>query len=53
MALCYAKWGRQDMATKFLHLAIIKNPGYEKARKLLLDLRSQAGSSLVIDPDAA
>ena len=53
MALCYAKWGRQEMAAKFLHLAIIKNPGYEKARKLLVDLQSQAGSSLVIDPDAA
>jgi len=53
MALCYAKWGRQDMAAKFLHLAIIKNPGYEKAKKLLLDLQSQAGTSLVIDPDAA
>ena len=53
MALCCAKWGRQDMAAKFLHLAIIKNPGYEKAKKLLLDLQSQAGTSLVIDPDAA
>jgi hypothetical protein len=53
MALCYAKWGRQDMAAKFLHLAIIKNPGYEKAKKLLLDLQSQSGTLIVIDPDAA
>jgi tetratricopeptide (TPR) repeat protein len=35
IGLCYSRWGRLDMARRFLKVAIIKEPNYKKARKLL------------------
>ncbi len=35
IGLCYEKWGKRDMAIEFLKIALIKEPNYKKARKLL------------------
>ncbi len=41
IALCYAKWGRLNMAEEFLVLAIIKEPNYKKAIRLIEQIRSR------------
>ena len=43
IALCYAKWGRMPMAEEFLKLALIKEPNYKKASKLLDQVRAKHG----------
>ena len=35
IGLCYARWGKPEMAREFLKLALIKEPNYKKARQLL------------------
>ena len=35
IGLCYFRWHKVDMAKEFLRLALIKEPGYKKASKLL------------------
>jgi tetratricopeptide (TPR) repeat protein len=44
IALCYAKWGRLNMAVEFLVLAIIKEPNYKKASRLLDQIRARTQS---------
>jgi len=41
IGLCYSRWGRFDMASEFLKLALIKEPNYKKAQKLLEQLQMQ------------
>lgn len=38
MGLCYSRWGKIKSAKQFLQLALIKEPNYIKARKLLEQL---------------
>ncbi len=47
IGLCYSKWGRFQMAAKFLRLALIKSPTYEKASRLLsqVELRLEPDSN--------
>ena len=42
IGLCYSRWGKQDTAKQFLQLALIKEPNYKKAEKLLKQLSNQA-----------
>ena len=35
MGLCYSRWGRTDLAMQFLKIALIKEPNYKKAFRLL------------------
>ena len=35
MGLCYSRWGKGSVAKQYLQIALIKEPGYTKARKLL------------------
>jgi tetratricopeptide (TPR) repeat protein len=35
IGLCYSRWGKADMALAFLRIALIKEPNYKKAQKLL------------------
>lgn len=35
IGLCYSRWGKLDMAKEFLKIALIKEPNYRKAKKLL------------------
>ena len=35
IGLCYSRWGKLEMAKHFLNIAIIKEPNYHKAHKLL------------------
>lgn len=35
IGLCYSRWGRPDMAAEFLKIALIKEPNYVKAQRLL------------------
>lgn len=35
IGLCYYKWGKHDISIEFLKLALIKDPSYSKAFKLL------------------
>ncbi len=35
IGLCYKRWGKMEMAGEFLKLALVKEPNYEKAKKLL------------------
>lgn len=46
IALCYAKWGKANYAKDYLQLALIKQPGYERANQLLKRLYSTQGSEL-------
>jgi Tfp pilus assembly protein PilF len=43
IGLCYAKWSRMPMAEEFLKLALIKEPNYKKAAKLLDQVRAKMG----------
>jgi tetratricopeptide (TPR) repeat protein len=42
IALCYAKWGRFPMAEEFLKVALIKEPNYKKAIKLLEQVKTKS-----------
>ena len=53
IALCYAKWGRMNMAEEFLKLAIIKEPNYKKAIRLLEQVRSKSGDTFGAEIDVA
>ncbi len=53
IALCYAKWGRLPMADEFLKLALIKEPNYKKASRLLELIRAKSGHPSDSLPDAA
>jgi pentatricopeptide repeat protein len=44
IGLCYYRWGREDLAREFLKIALIKEPGYKKARSLLETLGDGAPS---------
>lgn len=35
IGLCYSKWGKYDEAKRFLEIALIKEPNYKKAKKLI------------------
>ncbi len=45
IGLCYSRWGKLDMAKEFLKLALIKEPNYKKARKLLDQVAGVLGSN--------
>jgi tetratricopeptide (TPR) repeat protein len=45
IALAYAKWGKNETAEKFLKLALIKKPDYERATKLLERITGQSSES--------
>lgn len=45
IALAYAKWGKTETAEKFLKLALIKKPDYERATKLLERIASYPSES--------
>ena len=53
IALCYAKWGRLPMAEEFLKLALVKEPNYKKANRLLEMVRATTGTSAIGGHDAA
>jgi len=42
IGLCYSRWNKTDMAKEFLKLALIKEPNYEKAKRLLESLNHPA-----------
>jgi tetratricopeptide (TPR) repeat protein len=35
IGLCYSRWGKPSMAREFLKIALIKDPSYAKAKKLI------------------
>lgn len=45
IGLCYSRWGKVPMAESFLRLALIKDPSYAKAKKLLANLEQTASAS--------
>ncbi len=50
IGLCYHKWDKNDLAKEFLKIALIKEPNYKKAEKLLE--RINTGNVGQIDPAA-
>ena len=40
IGLCYARWGQAQMACEFLRIALIKEPRYKKAERLLARLQN-------------
>jgi tetratricopeptide (TPR) repeat protein len=42
IGLCYSRWGKPDMAKEFLRIALIKEPTYDKALRLLRALEQRA-----------
>jgi tetratricopeptide (TPR) repeat protein len=45
IGLCYSRWGRQDMAREFLRIALVKQPEYEKAKRLLEAIEAQSADT--------
>jgi tetratricopeptide (TPR) repeat protein len=45
IGLCYARWGKPEMAREFLKLALIKEPNYKKARQLLTQVEGRAAGA--------
>jgi len=43
IGLCYTRWGRFKMAREFLRIALIKEPNYKKASKLLGQVEQRLG----------
>jgi tetratricopeptide (TPR) repeat protein len=41
IGLCYSRWGKLDMARQFLKVALIKEPNYKKAEKLLQQIEAK------------
>ncbi len=44
IGLCYSRWKKPEMAKEFLKLALIKEPNYDKAKKLLHNIELQAAN---------
>lgn len=42
IGLCYSRWGKPEPACQFLQLALIKEPNYKKAEKLLNQISQQS-----------
>jgi tetratricopeptide (TPR) repeat protein len=53
IALCYAKWGKPNIASQFLRLALLKKPDYQKAIEWSARLEDSHESGQTADPDAA
>jgi tetratricopeptide (TPR) repeat protein len=57
IGLCYARWSKFEMAREFLRIALIKEPNYKKARKLLTQvdagLAKHRGPGVFKGPSAA
>lgn len=53
IALCYAKWGKPDIASQFLRLALLKKPDYQKARDWFTRLEDSHEGGQTADPDVA
>ena len=49
IGLCYAKWGKLPMAREFLRLALIKEPNYKKAQRLLDQVQLNAAPHEIAD----
>ena len=43
IGLCHSRWGNLAMAEKFLRLALVKNPQYDKALRLLQRVKQHRG----------
>lgn len=41
IGLCYSRWGRLNLAREYLSLALIKDPSYEKAQRLLSQINEK------------
>lgn len=44
IGLCYSRWNKLEMARQFLKIALIKEPNYRKAKKLLGSIESKLGA---------
>jgi len=42
IGLCYSRWNKPNMAQEFLKLALIKEPNYKKAQRLLENIHQHA-----------
>lgn len=42
IGLCYSRWGKLDVAAEFLKIALIKEPNYAKAQRLLEQIQRAA-----------
>lgn len=42
IGLCYSRWNRPEMAIEFLKLAVIKEPNYKKAQKLMEQIQQHS-----------
>lgn len=42
IALAYIKWGKAEVAEKFLTLSLVKHPEYVRAKKLLMRIKSRS-----------
>lgn len=49
IGLCYARWGKHKMAREFLKIALIKEPTYRKAQKLLDQVDIQYAQTAVVE----
>ncbi len=52
MGLCYSRWNKIEMAKEFLKLALIKEPTYSKARKLLDQLSEASAKGIDLGASA-
>ena len=43
IGLCHSRWGNLLMAERFLRLALVKKPEYEKAQRLLNRIMNHRG----------
>ena len=41
MALCYARWHNVQQAIAFLKIALVKEPNYKKAQRMLAELSAK------------
>lgn len=53
IALCYAKWGKPEIASQFLRLALLKKPDYQKALDWVARLDTSNDAGQPADPDVA
>ncbi len=53
IGLCYARWGKHKMAREFLKIALIKEPTYRKAQRLLEQVDTKATVSENVIEDVA
>jgi Tfp pilus assembly protein PilF len=53
IALCYAKWGKPEIASQFLRLALLKKPDYQKALAWFARLDASNDAGQPADPDVA